>query len=457
MSPPQSRMAELAATIAQHTERVNSYLSEKDLPQPSFDADSPVDLGLPSDIEESRIAVLQASQELNDLLQRPRDLLFNHQHNLLVYLKLISRYDIASLVPVNGELAIKDLAANIGLDEAAITRILRLGIAHRIFREPRPGVIAHSAASRQIADDARVASWVGANVDEMWPAAEKLVDALEKWPQASEPNHTGFSLAHRTDMPFYSVLASDPGRARRFAGAMSFFTTGEGYSLRHLTDGYPWDSIPSGTVVDLGGSQGDAAFALANKYPSLHLIVQERPEVVASSKQQDGLDVRFMAHDFFEEQPLKGADVYYYRWTLHNWPDKYCIKTLRALVPALKKGARLLIMDVVMPPAGVLPNDLDRKLRAMDLTMLEIGNAKERDLDEWKALLAGADARFKFHDLHQPPGSTFAIIEACTSYDFHIVDVSVSNPHNRYHPSSQDRSHQQITLKLWIPTTHSIS
>jgi len=144
---------------------------------------------------------------------------------------------------------------------------------------------------------------------------------------------------------------------------MSFFTTGEGYSLRHLTDGYPWDSIAPGTVVDLGGSHGDAAFALALKYPSLHLIVQDLPAVTANSKENKEMSVKFMAHDFFEEQPVKGADVYYYRWTLHNWSDKYCIKTLKALSSALKKGSRVLIMDVVMPPPGALPNDFDRKLR----------------------------------------------------------------------------------------------
>jgi trans-aconitate methyltransferase len=144
---------------------------------------------------------------------------------------------------------------------------------------------------------------------------------------------------------------------------MSFFATGEGYSLSHLTDGYPWNSVASGTVVDLGGSHGDAAFALARKYPELHLIVQDLPAVVANTKEDGEINVKFMAHDFFEEQPVKGAEVYYYRWTLHNWPDKYCIKMLRALIPALKKGSRVLIMDVVMPPPGVLPNDLDRKLR----------------------------------------------------------------------------------------------
>lgn len=44
--------------------------------------------------------------------------------------------------------------------------------------------------------------------------------------------------------------------------------------------------------------------------------------------------------------------------------------------------------------------------------MLEVGNARERELEEWKALLIEADARFKFHDLHQPPGSALAIFEA---------------------------------------------
>lgn len=51
-------------------------------------------------------------------------------------------------------------------------------------------MIAHSAASRQIAEDIRVASWVGANVDDMWPAAVKVVDALVKWPLAAEANQT---------------------------------------------------------------------------------------------------------------------------------------------------------------------------------------------------------------------------------------------------------------------------
>ncbi|KAI5859358.1 S-adenosyl-L-methionine-dependent methyltransferase [Durotheca rogersii] len=412
MASPQSRIAELAAVVATHTQRIDSYLSEKGLPPPSFEADGPKDLGLPPDLEQSRSLVLDASQELNDLLQGPRNLLFNHEHNRLLYLKLISRFNLARKVPVDGEITFSDLAATIGIDYAALCRILRFGIAFRVFREPRPGVVAHSAASRQIAEDANLADWVGANVDEMWPSAEKVVDALSKWPLAEEPNQTGFSLANGTDKPFYLELSEDPERARRFGGAMSFFTTGPGYSLHHLTDNYSWDSLGAATVVDVGGSHGDAAFALARKYPKLHLVVQELPEVVANSKEEAGLDVKFLAHDFFEEQPVKDADVYIYRWIFHNWPDKYCIKILKALIPALKRGSRVLIMDFVMPPPCVLPNSVERKLRAMDVTMLEIGNSKERDLDEWKSLFEQADQRFAFKGVQQPPGSNLAILEA---------------------------------------------
>jgi hypothetical protein len=57
---------------------VDKFITDKQLPHPSFDAKAPVELGLPPDIERARCAVLQATQELNDLLQKPRDILLNH-------------------------------------------------------------------------------------------------------------------------------------------------------------------------------------------------------------------------------------------------------------------------------------------------------------------------------------------------------------------------------------------
>lgn len=82
MSSNPSRVAELAAVVASHTKQIDDYLAEKGLPQPSFDANGPADLQLPPQLEQSRAVVLQATQELNDLLQGPRELLFNHHVRL---------------------------------------------------------------------------------------------------------------------------------------------------------------------------------------------------------------------------------------------------------------------------------------------------------------------------------------------------------------------------------------
>lgn len=64
----------------------------------------------------------------------------------------------------------------------------------------------------------------------------------------------------------------------------------------------------------LGGSTGDAAFAIATKFPNLKIIVQDLPWTVETSHERRGINVTFMAHNFFEEQPVKDADVYMYRW-----------------------------------------------------------------------------------------------------------------------------------------------
>jgi hypothetical protein len=79
MSSPQSRIAQLSAIISDYTTKIDTFLANNRLPHPSFEANAPASLGLPPDLEEARLVVLQATQELNDLLQGPRDIIMNHQ------------------------------------------------------------------------------------------------------------------------------------------------------------------------------------------------------------------------------------------------------------------------------------------------------------------------------------------------------------------------------------------
>lgn len=54
----------------------------------------------------------------------------------------------------------------------------------------------------------------------------------------------------------------------------------------------------------------------------------------------------------------------------------------------------------------------DSPFRSMDLTMLALLNAKERDVSGWTDLFAQADPRYKFLGAKTPAGSRMSIMEA---------------------------------------------
>lgn len=126
----------------------------------------------------------------------------------------------------------------------------------------------------------------------------------------------------------------------------------------------PYDPCAHGlpallTEKQVGGSHGFVCVALAKKFPQLSFVVQDLAKTVADgpSKIPDEFKdkIEFQAHDFYTEQPVKDAAVYFFRWICHNQSDKYGTKMLQALIPALKKGARVVINDNCLPK----PNTAD--------------------------------------------------------------------------------------------------
>ena len=63
----------------------------------------------------------------------------------------------------------------------------------------------------------------------------------------------------------------------------------------------------------------------------------------------------FATQDFLQPQAVgKTADAVLLRWVLHNWHDVYCERILRALIPVLKPGTKVLIYEYVLDDAPVL-------------------------------------------------------------------------------------------------------
>ncbi|KAJ4385388.1 hypothetical protein N0V93_009815 [Gnomoniopsis smithogilvyi] len=412
-------IVELATRIATNTSKVSEYLAANGLPQPSFDLHTPPS-PVPRDaveIEALRQAVLKDTAELRSLMLGPRDTLFSagSMQNALLPQQAITRFGLARNLPVGEETTFAKMAELSGQAESNVRKVVRAAIAQRIFEEPQPGVIKHSAASCLLAENPGIHDYVATVSNELWPAAAQTCNAWAKFPGSEEPNETGFSLANNTNKSMYEFLSDYPERSSRFANMMRSFTSGPAFDLRFVTDFYPWEEFNGGTFVDVGGSEGFVCEALARKFPSLTFIVQDLEEVVRDARGRLSPDVSeritFMAHDFFTPQPVT-ADIYFLRWIFHNWSDKYCVKILQALIPALRPGAKVIISDAVMPGPDGMPKSMEIMIRGFDLVMSSIQNARERELGDWKDLFKKADGRFKFEGVTSPPGSNHSLLVA---------------------------------------------
>ncbi|KAL4871199.1 S-adenosyl-L-methionine-dependent methyltransferase [Aspergillus spectabilis] len=274
-----SRIVELAAHIRRRTADIDAYLQKEHLPSPNFDEDGPSELNLSSgDLAKARDDVLGATLELHQLILGPS--LCLRQMDNAVSLQAIYKYNIASKMPIHGEISFAELAERTTLSEVNLRRMLRHAmVTYRTF-----------------------------------PALEEF--------NSEEPNKTGWNHYLQTYKPAYEYYAANPNKAARFAAAMTALSDGHGNS----------------TVVDVGGSTGNVAVLIASQYPEseLRFIVQGRPEAFAGVAETLPVNIRerveFQAHDFFAQQTVV-ADAYIFRIIFHNWSDARCVEIFESAGP----------------------------------------------------------------------------------------------------------------------------
>ena len=90
-------------------------------------------------------------------------------------MQAIYRFGLATAFPADREEAtFAELATATGLPEYHVQRFLRYAMTFHIFRESRKGVVAHTSASKLLADDPLMRQWIGMVSEEIWPAASKV-------------------------------------------------------------------------------------------------------------------------------------------------------------------------------------------------------------------------------------------------------------------------------------------
>lgn len=162
-------------------------------------------------------------------------------------------------------------------------------------------------------------------------------------------------------------MKSNKNRREAFSNSMSYMQAryGFGSATGHLISVFPWASV--NIVVDIGGGLGDTASEIVRNTSSTKFVVQDLPDVIAQAEKSLPVSLRnrisLMPHNFFEEQPVKDADVFFLRWVLHDWSDAEAIKILRALVPALRVGSHIIIQEFIVPESGTMPFYFEKTIR----------------------------------------------------------------------------------------------
>ena len=338
-----------------------------------------------------------------------------HYDNAIIH--WLAHFRVPQAVPLVGSTTYTQVAHACEVDEPTLRRIVRYAMLENIFYEADSNSIAHTPFSSVLVTDPAVRSAVEAEVAESFPASAKLVEAYEKWNASEEPKHSAWCLANRSDVPVWEFLR-EPEREERASNYTKLMNVEDSaHDLKHTIEGYDWKHA-KGTIVDIGGGAGEAAIALAKAYPELpQIIVEDIESKVEKGEASLPPDlsnrVYFTAHDFFHRHPeaVISAKVFLLRLVLRDYSDKYARRILKNLVPALKTGCTLVIIDVIVPPPGSIGRDEEMALRRMDVRMMQMFCGRERELEDWVDLLKSVDHKLIMRNVNQPVGSGLGVME----------------------------------------------
>lgn len=274
-----------------------------------------------------------------------------------------------------------ELAGATGCHAPSLHRLMRALAAIEYCTELRDGSFALTAMGSLLQSDAvrhfcSYAIWWGRY---RWPVWGNLLHSVKTGESARKLVSGTSGFEH---------LKDDTEAARIFNEAMAELT-------RVVAQGAlrSYDFSGMRQIVDVGAGYGELLAAILGAYPEMRGVLFDLPHAIEGARrhlEQAGVIDRcdIVAGDFFESVPT-GADGYILKTVIHDWNDEHSAAILRNCRKAAPRGARLLLLERIMPQR-MKPSFHDQHVAVADLNMLVMFGGQERTTAQFRILLEAA-------------------------------------------------------------------
>lgn len=207
----------------------------------------------------------------------------------------------------------------------------------------------------------------------------------------------------------FGALGIDPAAAALFHRAMTELTRRVAAQVLSVVD-----LAAARCIVDVGGGSGELLAQVLQAWPAARGVLFDLPHALAGAEAvlgRAGVRERCeqVSGSFFDGVPA--GDTLLLKSVLHNWDDARCGRLLARCRAALDRGARLLVIERVLPGhMAAVPQH--RAVTRSDLNMLVALSGRERCLAEFDALLAASG--FALQRV-LPTAGEFQVLEACAA------------------------------------------
>jgi len=275
------------------------------------------------------------------------------------------------------------LARKLGVKDEPLERLLDTCVALKLLRR-KDGIYENEPiASVYLCRDSdrSLAGYILYSNDVLFQLWTHLEDAIRdggpRWTQALGTEGSIFDHFFRTDEAKRTFL-----RGMHGLGVLSSPKVVAAFPLERFRQ-----------MVDLGGGTGHLAVAACERYPDLHAVVFDLPQVVETAKSHAARSraasrVNTMAGDFFRDE-LPGADLFALARILHDWPEAKIRQLLAKIYHRLPAGGGILVAERLLHDDKTGP--ISSQLQS--LNMLVCTEGKERTLSEYRQLLEEAGFR----------------------------------------------------------------